>query len=111
MQRIDAFIQPHRLKHVVLALHEMPTFPGFTITDAHGQGRGKGQGGHFIYDADEGLVFHKRRILSVVCEDKEAEAIAALIVKAAHTGRAGDGLITITPLASVIRIRDVKAFS
>jgi nitrogen regulatory protein PII len=111
MKRVDAIIQPHRLKHVVLALHEMPTFPGFTITDAHGQGRGKGQGGHFVYEADEGLVYHKRRMISVVCEDKEADLIAALILKAAHTGRAGDGLITITSLASVLRIRDAQASS
>lgn len=109
MQRIDAMIQPHRLKHVVLALHEMETFPGFTVTDAHGQGRGKGKGGHFAYDPEEGLVYHKRRIVSVVCEDADAVSIANLIAAAAHTGRAGDGLITITPLSNVVRIRDAKA--
>jgi nitrogen regulatory protein PII len=109
MQRIDAIIQPHRLRQVVLALHEMETFPGFTVTDANGQGRGKGKGGHFVYEQDEGLVYHRRRVLSVVCEDTEALSIAELIAKAAHTGRAGDGLVTITPVARVLRIRDVKA--
>ncbi|MBL6612387.1 MAG: P-II family nitrogen regulator [Alphaproteobacteria bacterium] len=111
MKRIDAIIQPHRLRHVVLALHELPRFPGFTIVDAHGQGRGKGSGGHFVYDADEGLVYHKRRALMIVCEDKEARYIAELIAKAAHTGRAGDGLVTISDLGDVIRVRDARAAS
>lgn len=106
MKRIEAIIQPHRLKHVVLALHELPRFPGFTVVDTHGQGRGKGTGGHFVYEPDEGLVYHKRRMLIVVCEDKEARLIAELIAKAAHTGRAGDGLVAITTLDDALRIRE-----
>lgn len=109
MKRIEAIIQPHRLRHVVLALHELPSFPGFTVVDVHGQGRGKGSGGHFVYEPDEGLVYHKRRMLIVVCEDKEARFMAELIAKAAHTGRAGDGLVSITPLDDVIRVRGFGA--
>lgn len=109
MKRIEAIIQAHRLKHVVLALHELPRFPGFAIADVHGQGRGKGVGGHFVYEATEGLLYHRRRMLIVVCEDKDARLIVELISKAAHTGRAGDGLITITTLDDVLRIRDFGA--
>ena len=106
MKRVEAIIQPHRLKHVVWALHELPSFPGFTIMDAHGQGRGKGKGGHFIQEPDEGLVYHKRRIVVVVCEDKEAPLIVQLIAKAAHTGRQGDGFISVTDIADIVRIRN-----
>lgn len=43
---VTALIRPHMEGHVVRALHELPDFPGFTLTDVRGQGRGRGQGGH-----------------------------------------------------------------
>jgi len=36
MKRIEATIQPHRISAVVRALHELPHFPGFTLTDLAG---------------------------------------------------------------------------
>lgn len=105
MKRIEAFIQPHRLNKIVSALHQLPHFPGFTVLNAHGQGHGRGAGGHFHYSSDDGLLFHSRLALVVVCEDFEAEEIAATIARAAHTGTKGDGMVVISDIAEIIRVR------
>lgn len=104
MKRIEATIQPHRLSAVVRALHELPHFPGFTLTDARGQGRGRGTGGSFKITEDD-IDYHLKIVLVIVCADGLAAEIAHTIQQAAHTGRSGDGIITLTDLAGVIRIR------
>lgn len=106
MKRIEAFVQPHRLSKVIAALHSLPSFPGFTIVDAHGQGHGRGAGGHFVYEPAEGLLYHERSYLVIVCENNEATAIARAIAGAAQTGSKGDGLIAISDIRQVLRIRD-----
>lgn len=109
MKRIDAFIQPHKLSKVIGALHALPSFPGLTVFDAHGQGHGRGVGGHFAYDLSEGLLLHKRSYIVIVCEDTEAAEIANSIALAAHAGKKGDGLIVISDVVQMIRIRDFEA--
>lgn len=84
MREVTAYFKPHRLDPVVSALHELPRFPGFTVFDAYGQGHGRGAGGHYA----------------------EAEAVAETIAGAAHSGRPGDGLVAIEPVATLRRIRD-----
>jgi len=104
MKEITAIIQPHTLSRVMHALHALPHFPGITLLDAHGQGRGRGEGGAFR-PAEDNFAFHKKIVLLVTCEGTQSDAIAAAIVKAAHTGNKGDGIITIKDVARVIRIR------
>lgn len=105
MKQLTAFIQPHRLSKIVRALHQLPRFPGFTVLDAHGQGHGRGAGGHHAYD-DNGLMYHERCMLVVVCEDGEATAVAECIAHAAHTGNKGDGIVAVAEVLQVLRIRD-----
>lgn len=104
MKRIEATLQPHRLTKVVHALHALPHFPGFTVYNAQGQGHGHGQGGHYAYDEDC-LTYLDRKILIVVCEDSEAQIIAETIAKVAHTGNRGDGIVLVSDLVAVQRIR------
>lgn len=104
MKRVEAVIQPHKLSKVVSTLHALPHFPGFTVLDAHGQGHGRGQGGVFAYDNKEGLLYHRRSVLFVLCEDEFAETIVEAIKRAAHTGQAGDGLISVVDVDAVVRI-------
>ena len=106
MKRIEAFIQPHRLDKVVRALHALPTFPGFTLFEARGQGHGRGAGGHYSYGSDVGLHYHEHRVLVLCCEDTEADVIANVIVKAAHTGNSGDGIVVVSDIARLQRVRD-----
>lgn len=105
MRQITAYLQPHRLSKVVRALHGLARFPGFTVLDAHGQGHGRGAGGHHAYD-DDGLTYHERCMLVVVCEDNETASIVDLIARTAHTGNKGDGIVVVTEVSQVLRIRD-----
>ena len=104
MKEIRAIIQPHIVEKVVRALHELEHFPGFTLSDAHGQGRGRGAGGAYRTTEDD-IDYHKKVILEVVCADDIASGIAETIRSAAHTGNKGDGIIIINELVEVIRIR------
>lgn len=104
MRTIKAIIQPHIATKVVHALHELPHFPGLTISDARGQGRGRGAGGSYKVTEDD-IDYHRKVILEVVCTDDLAASIAETIRHAAHTGNMGDGIILISELREVIRIR------
>ena len=104
MKEIKAIVQPHMLSKVIHALHELPHFPGLTITDALGQGRGRGVNGMFITDLDN-LQFHKKKEITVLADDATTNIIVQVIQEAAHTGNPGDGIIIVTEVAQIIRIR------
>lgn len=104
MKQVKAIIQPHMTSRVVQALHELPHFPGLTIFEVSGQGRGSGKGGVYKPSVDD-IFEQKKRLVEIVCADEAAEAIAETIRNAAHTGRPGDGIIVITDIVQVIRIR------
>ena len=106
MKRIEAFIKPHRISKTVSALHALPSFPGFTILHGHGQGHGRGADGHYVYEPDKGLLFHTQAVLIVVCSDQDAASISDAIARAAHTGNKGDGIVIISDVQSVLRVRD-----
>ena len=105
MKMITAIIQPHMEGRVVRALHELPRFPGFTIHEVRGQGRGRGTGGSFRLN-EYNLFYHKKLALEVVCEDDLVEEICTVILANAHTGHKGDGIVTVSEIHSLRRIRD-----
>ncbi len=104
MKQIKAIIRPHMLERVIAALHELPHFPGCTTFDAKGQGRGRGQGGEFKA-TEESIFQDKRVVLELITTDELADSIAAIVEKSAHTGYSGDGLIIVTDIQRVVRIR------
>ena len=106
MKRIEAFIQPHRLPKIVAALHDLPAFPGFTVIEAHGQGHGRGAGGHFIHEPNDGLLYQKCSYVMVICDDDAENLIVQALASNAHTGTRGDGLIAVTDVSKAIRVRD-----
>ena len=108
MKQLTGFIQPHRLSRVVKALHDAPSFPGFTVLHAHGQGHGRGAGGRYAFGGQD-LLYQDRCVVLVICPDDQAAALAETIAVAARTGNEGDGVITISPLEAVVRIRDAVA--
>lgn len=108
MKRIEAYLSPHRLTAVIHQLHALPRFPGLTVLDAHGQGHGRGAGGHYAYD-EGSMRYLDRRLLVVLCEDADAQSIAQLIAATAHTGNKGDGIVVVTDVSEVLRIRDVTS--
>lgn len=104
MKEIKAILQPHMLHKVMDALHALPHFPGVTLSDCLGQGRGRGAGGQYIA-TEQTIEFAKMTKLELFCADACAEEIAHVIQLAAHTGNAGDGVIMVADLPRVIRIR------
>jgi len=104
MKEIKATIKTHMISKVISALHELPTFPGLTTFDCLGQGRGRGQGGTYI-TPESGLSYHEKKRIEIICPDHQVDEIVAIIAKHAHTGNPGDGIIGVSKVDKVIRIR------
>ena len=104
MKEIKAIIQPHMLSRVLEALHALPHFPGVTVSECHGQGRGRGTGGQFEATQEEVFLRQMTKV-ELWCGDAVAEEFVRTIRQAAHTGNPGDGIVTVTELSRVVRIR------
>lgn len=104
MKEVKAIIAPHMLGHVMDALHSLPHFPGVTVSDCKGHGRGRGTGGQFQH-AEDKLGLSSKIKLEVFCRDDQLEEIVNAILRAARTGRHGDGIVMVADLPWVVRIR------
>jgi nitrogen regulatory protein PII len=103
MKKIEAIIKPFKLEEVKEALAEIGV-EGMTVSEVKGFGRQKGQ--TEIYRGSEYVVdfLPKIKIEVVIADDKYAEAVTT-IIKAARTGKIGDGKIFVSPVEEAIRIR------
>jgi nitrogen regulatory protein P-II 1 len=103
MKKVEAIIKPFKLDEVKEALHEVG-IQGITVTEAKGFGRQKGhtelyRGAEYVVD------FLPKVKIEVVMEDGLVERAVEAILKAAHTGRIGDGKVFVTTVDEAIRIR------
>lgn len=104
MKQVTALIKPHMEGKVVSALHELPEFPGFTIIErVRGQGRGRGVGGGFVA-TELNLTFQMHAMLVVVCRDELVGQVCGAIIRNAHTGHKGDGIIWVVEAGNFHRI-------
>jgi nitrogen regulatory protein P-II 1 len=103
MKKIEAVIKPFKLEEVKEALSDFGIV-GMTVTEVKGFGRQKGQ--TEIYRSNEYSVdfLPKIKIEVVLSEDKVEDALDA-ILKAARTGKIGDGKIFVLPVEEAVRIR------
>ncbi|GHH87386.1 nitrogen regulatory protein P-II [Streptomyces sulfonofaciens] len=103
MKLITAVVKPHRLDEVKTALQELGVH-GLTVTEASGYGR---QRGHTeVYRGAEYRVDLVPKVrIEVVVEDTEADAVIDTVVRAARTGKIGDGKVWAVPVDSVVRVR------
>ena len=104
MKEIKAIIQPHMLNKVMRALHALPHFPGVTISNCNGQGRGRGEQGQYI-PTEYDIELHDRTRIEIFCSEDTCDELITIIQQTAHTGNAGDGIIMVADLPRVIRIR------
>lgn len=104
MKEIKATIQSHMFSKVAQALHELPHFPGMTVFKCQGQGRGRGTGGSFVLTEEE-IQNHEKERIEIICSDADTDRLVETIAAHAHTGNSGDGIITISDIAYVVRIR------
>ena len=103
MKKIEAIIKPFKLDEVKEALHEVGV-SGITVTEAKGFGRQKGH--TELYRGAEYLVDFLPKIkLEVAVPDEQVDAVVEAIMRAAGTGKIGDGKIFVWDLGKVVRIR------
>jgi nitrogen regulatory protein PII len=103
MKRIEAIIKPFRLDDVKNALHEAGLV-GMTVSEVKGFGRQKGH--TEIYRGSEYTVdFLPKLKVDLVVPDSQVQTAVNAIVKAAKTGKIGDGKIFISHIEEAIRIR------
>lgn len=103
MKKIEAVIKPFKLDEVRESLADVG-ITGLTVTEVKGFGRQKGhtelyRGAEYVVD-----FLPKVKIELVVTADKLEAAIDA-IIKAARTGKIGDGKIFVSTIEQVVRIR------
>jgi nitrogen regulatory protein P-II 1 len=107
MKKIEAIIKPFKLDEVREALSEVGV-SGLTVTEVKGFGRQKGhtelyRGAEYVVD-----FLPKVKVELIVADTMVDRAIEA-IVRAARTGKIGDGKIFVTAVEQVIRIRTGEA--
>jgi nitrogen regulatory protein P-II 1 len=103
MKQITAVIKPFKLEEVREALADVG-ITGLTVTEVKGFGRQKGhtelyRGAEYVVD------FLPKVKLEVVVKTEDVDRCVEAIVKAAKTGKIGDGKIFVTPVEQVVRIR------
>jgi nitrogen regulatory protein P-II 1 len=107
MKKIEAVIKPFKLDEVREALSEIGV-NGLTVTEVKGFGRQKGhtelyRGAEYVVD------FLPKIKIELVVTDEMVEAAMEAIIKAAHTGKIGDGKIFVSGIEQVVRIRTGEA--
>ena len=103
MKMVMAIIKPFKLDDVREALAEAG-IAGITVTEVKGFGRQKGhtelyRGAEYVVD------FLPKVKLEVAVTEEQAEQVVEAIVKAAGTGKIGDGKVFVYDLERVVRIR------
>jgi nitrogen regulatory protein P-II 1 len=103
MRLITAVIKPFKLDEVKSALQAFGV-RGMTVSEASGYGR---QRGHTeVYRGAEYQVDLVPKVrVEVLTDDEDVEDLIDVIVKAAQTGRIGDGKVWSVPVDSVVRVR------
>ncbi|MDR0578759.1 MAG: P-II family nitrogen regulator [Candidatus Accumulibacter sp.] len=103
MKKIEAIIKPFKLDEVREALSDIG-ITGLTVTEVKGFGRQKGhtelyRGAEYVVD------FLPKVKIEIVIGDDGVEMAIEAIIRAAHTGKIGDGKIFVMPIEQVVRIR------
>ncbi|MFH8408177.1 P-II family nitrogen regulator [Streptomyces sp. NPDC018019] len=103
MKLITAVIKPYRLDEVKEALQSFG-IQGLTVTEASGYGR---QRGHTeVYRGAEYTVDLVPKVrIEVLVDDADAAELMDIVVKAARTGKIGDGKVWSIPVDEAVRVR------
>lgn len=103
MKQIVAIIKPYKVDEVREAL-SMCQVSGLTVTEVRGFGRQKGhsemyRGAEYVID------FLPKAKLEIAVADDQLDSVIEAIMKAANTGRIGDGKLFVFALQQTVRIR------
>ena len=103
MKKVEAIIKPFKLDEVKEALQEVGV-QGLSVIEVKGFGRQKGhtklyRGAEYVVD------FLPKVKIEVVLTDDQVDTVVEAILKAANTGKIGDGKVFVYSLERAVRIR------
>ncbi|NJC68182.1 P-II family nitrogen regulator [Planosporangium thailandense] len=103
MKLVTAVVKPYQLDAVKEALQSLGV-SGLTVSEVQGYGRQKGH--TEVYRGAEYTVDFVPKIrVEVLIDEMDADKIVDSIVRAARTGKIGDGKVWVTPVEDVVRVR------
>ena len=103
MRLVTAIIKPFKLDDVKSALETFGVH-GLTVSEVNGYGRQKGH--TEVYRGAEYTVDLVPKVrVEVLVDDADATDVVEVVVKAAQTGRIGDGKVWLSPVDTVVRVR------
>ena len=103
MKLVTAIVKPFKLDDVKEALEALG-IAGMTVSEASGYGRQRGHS-EVYRGAEYSVDFVPKLRVEVVIDDEDASAVVDALVRAAQTGRIGDGKVWTVPVADIVRVR------
>jgi len=103
MKKIDAIVKPYKVDEVKDALTKVGVH-GMTVTEVKGFGRQRGHT-ELYRGAEYSVEFIPKVRLEILIADDMEDAVVDALVKAARTGKIGDGKIVVSQVKDVVRIR------
>ena len=103
MKLVTAIIKPHQIDDVKEALESFG-ITGMTVSEASGYGRQRGHS-EVYRGAEYSVDFVPKLRIEVVIDDADAPAVVDAVVRAAQTGRIGDGKVWTVPVDDIVRVR------
>ncbi len=103
MMLVTAILKPFALDDVRSGL-ELVDVAGMTVGEVSGYGRQRGHT-EFYRGADYHVDFVPKVRVELVVDDAAVDRVVDAVVKAARTGKIGDGKVWVTPVETVVRVR------
>src|SRR5580693_679404 len=103
MKLITAIVKPFTLEDIKASLEQVGTL-GMTVSEVQGYGRQKGHT-EVYRGAEYSVDFVPKVRIEVLVEDYDADKVLDSIVRAARTGKIGDGKVWVTAVETVVRVR------
>ena len=103
MKLITAIVKPFKLEEVKDAL-KAAGVAGMTVSEVSGYGRQKGHT-EVYRGAEYDIALVPKIRIEIIVDDADVEDVSGIVVKAAQTGRIGDGKVWVSPVDSVVRVR------
>jgi nitrogen regulatory protein P-II 1 len=103
MKLVTAVIKPHKWEDVRAALETLGV-TGMTVAEVSGYGRQKGHT-EVYRGAEYDIALVPKIRVEIVVDSEDCDEVVATIVRAAQTGRIGDGKVWVTAVESLVRVR------
>jgi nitrogen regulatory protein P-II 1 len=103
MKLVTAVVKPHKWDEVREGLETFGV-TGMTVSEVSGYGRQKGHT-EVYRGAEYDIALVPKIRIEIVVDDQDVDAVSDAVVRAAQTGRIGDGKVWVSPVETVVRVR------